>query len=198
MTQYYNRNYFYEVEKIITRKKLKRKKYYLIKWQDYPINDSTWEPISNLKNIRNMILDFEKEYPKSIDKKLLEIFQNENTKNKPIKSNEINLIKKKVQKKANKDKVKENFNGQNEKDELDLLKDHLYISKVKNNVKKEQNNFSSNFIIDLLELESLESTTNENQKENEVGGDMKIEIFDEDERINLKREGKLIKPKINL
>ena len=32
----------YEVEKIINYKYIKNKKYYLIKWLYYPINQSTW------------------------------------------------------------------------------------------------------------------------------------------------------------
>ena len=36
-------NKVYEVEKIITRKYYKNKKYYLIKWLCYPITESTWE-----------------------------------------------------------------------------------------------------------------------------------------------------------
>ena len=45
----------YEVEKIITRKFFKSKKYYLIKWLCYPIYESTWEPKSNLKDLDFMI-----------------------------------------------------------------------------------------------------------------------------------------------
>ena len=60
----------YEVEKIITRKYYKSKKYYLIKWLCYPITESTWEPISNIKNLDLMLKKFEHEYPYSIDKEM--------------------------------------------------------------------------------------------------------------------------------
>ena len=62
-----SRNEIYEVEKIITRKIYKNKKYYLIKWLCFPINESTWEPKSNLKNLNYMIGKFESQYPSSID-----------------------------------------------------------------------------------------------------------------------------------
>ena len=67
----------FEIESIITRKIRGNKKYYLIKWEDYPISDCTWEPLSHLSNIRNMVQNFDKNYPLSIDKKALNKFNEE-------------------------------------------------------------------------------------------------------------------------
>ena len=67
----------YEVEKIINCKYIRNKKYYLIKWLCYPINQSTWEPKSNLENLEYMIEDFESKYPYSIDSFMYDIFCNE-------------------------------------------------------------------------------------------------------------------------
>ena len=64
----------YEVEKIINCKIHKNKKYFLIKWLYYPIKDSTWEPKSNLKNLKYLIDEFESEYPYSIDQDMYNIF----------------------------------------------------------------------------------------------------------------------------
>ena len=64
----------YEVEKIIARKIYKSKKYYLIKWLYFPINESTWEPKSNLTNINYMMNKFEAEYPSSIDQYMYDIY----------------------------------------------------------------------------------------------------------------------------
>ena len=64
----------YEVEKIIARKIYKSKKYYLIKWLYFPINESTWEPKSNLANINYMMNKFEAEYPSSIDQYMYDIY----------------------------------------------------------------------------------------------------------------------------
>jgi hypothetical protein len=61
-------NDYYDVEKIITRKYNGSKKYYLIKWEGYPLKDCTWEPASNLDNIPEMVEDFDNNFPKSIDK----------------------------------------------------------------------------------------------------------------------------------
>ena len=78
---------FYEVEKIITRKYFKNKKYYLIKWLYYPINQSTWESQSNLKYLQYLINEFEAQFPNTIDQNMYNIFCNEikNKKGRKIK-----------------------------------------------------------------------------------------------------------------
>jgi len=78
---------FYEVEKIITRKYFKNKKYYLIKWLYYPINQSTWESQSNLKHLQYLINEFEAQFPNTIDQNMYNIFCNEikNKKGRKIK-----------------------------------------------------------------------------------------------------------------
>ena len=76
----------YEVEKIINCKSYRNKKYYLIKWLCYPINQSTWEPKSNLKNLNYMIEEFEREYPYSIDQNMYNIFCEELKKKKSFKN----------------------------------------------------------------------------------------------------------------
>ncbi len=43
---------FFEVERIISKKKVRNKLFYLIKWKDYSSKENTWEPIKNVKNIK--------------------------------------------------------------------------------------------------------------------------------------------------
>jgi hypothetical protein len=50
----------YYVDKIIGKKTHKGKTLYLIKWYGYHTNESTWEPPENLKNIQNLIDNFER------------------------------------------------------------------------------------------------------------------------------------------
>ena len=66
----HSKDYFI-VDKIIARKLVGKKKLYLIKWKGYPVGDCSWEPISNLVNITNMVEDFDKNFPNSIDKRQL-------------------------------------------------------------------------------------------------------------------------------
>ena len=67
-------NKSFDVEKIITRRMDGKKCLYLIKWEGYPITDFTWEPISHLSNIIDMVQEFEENFPQSINQKLLKEF----------------------------------------------------------------------------------------------------------------------------
>ena len=50
---------FYEVEKILEKRKKGKRTTYLVKWLGYSENENTWEPISNLRNVKNMVQEFE-------------------------------------------------------------------------------------------------------------------------------------------
>ena len=76
------KNKTFEIEKIITCKLYKNKKYYLIKWLCYPISESTWEPKSSLNHLNSLLDKFESEYPFSIDKEMYNIYLEEMNKRK--------------------------------------------------------------------------------------------------------------------
>ena len=154
----------YEVEKIINCKYIRNKKYYLIKWLYYPINQSTWEPKSNLENLEYMIKDFESKYPYSIDSFMYNIFYNDVKAKKKSKNRNTNNNIKFLSKKRNKDF----YSSIEELDKvnLDSLKKHLYISdnKIQLNDDKQKN---GDLIIDLrAEGKENESKLN-NFSENE-------------------------------
>ena len=71
------KNNFYDVENIITRRIIGKKVFYLIKWKGYPINDCSWEPISNLYNVIYLVNKFNENYPNSIEEELLKKYYNE-------------------------------------------------------------------------------------------------------------------------
>ena len=54
---------FYIIEKILDRKKVKDKYQYLIKWQGYPEEDCTWEPIENLQYSLGLVKEYNKAHP---------------------------------------------------------------------------------------------------------------------------------------
>ena len=93
---------FYEVEKIITNKVVDGKKYYLIKWEGFGLGQSSWEPISHLTNVLDMVEKFESNYPNSIDQvsfrrilKLSKKFEREK------KARERKALKRLIEKKKN-------------------------------------------------------------------------------------------------
>ena len=160
----------YEVEKIITCKFYKNKKYYLIKWLCYPITESTWEPKSSLKHLSSLLQKFEDEYPYSIDKEMYDIYCTELKKNKkkrkkkPKKNKEIQKDTKLLSKK----KKLECFSESELKDiYYDKLKSHLYI-----NIVKRFNKLEKELIIDLSSSTTSQSEDNnsniQNEKENET------------------------------
>ena len=56
----------YDVEKILDSRKprSKRKKIeYYIKWLDYPDSENSWEPVSALGNVKDMIAEFHRQHP---------------------------------------------------------------------------------------------------------------------------------------
>lgn len=50
----------YEVEKIIKKRVKRGVLEYFVKWEQFPLNQATWEPYVNLTNVKYMIDDFEK------------------------------------------------------------------------------------------------------------------------------------------
>ena len=175
----------YQVEKIINCRYYKNKKYYLIKWLCYPINQSTWEPKSNLKHLKYLIDDFESKYPYTIDKLMYNKFCDEIKKNKKFKNkNKIkaNSDKKLLSKKRNTDTfIEKDFNSSY----FDKFKSHLYIS-VKNEHLNEIKTQTDDLIVDLSKYPD---------KEEEILKD--LEKKEEKEKIDDEKEekcSKLIKP----
>ena len=181
----YTSDNIYQVEKIINCRYYKNKKYYLIKWLCYPINQSTWEPKSNLKHLQYLIDDFESKYPYTIDKLMYnkfcdEIKKNKNFKNK--KKSKTNSDKKLLSKKRNTDTfIEKDFNSPY----YDKFKSHLHIKVKKENL-NEIKTQTDDLIVDL----SLYP-----DKEEEVLKD--LEKKEEKEKIDDEKEekcSKLIKP----
>ena len=148
----------YEVEKIITRKYYKNKKYYLIKWLCYPITEATWEPKSNIKHLNSMLKKFEHEYPHSIDKEMYNIYCKGSKKRKKrtrkIKKNKEIQKEKKALPKCIKPEC---FTQTELKDKYyEKLKIHLHI----NNPKRKMNKLENDLVVD------LSSNTTTNSEEN--------------------------------
>ena len=53
----------YLVEKILKRRKINGKYEYKIKWEGYPMSESTWEPMRNLETAKNLIEEYDRTHP---------------------------------------------------------------------------------------------------------------------------------------
>ena len=56
-------NDIYYVEKILDRRKVNDRYEYKIKWEGYPMNQSTWEPLENLKTAMELVEEYDNEHP---------------------------------------------------------------------------------------------------------------------------------------
>ena len=50
----------YEVEKILNRRDVRRKPKYLVRWKRYIIKEDTWKELENLRNVMDLVEEFEK------------------------------------------------------------------------------------------------------------------------------------------
>ena len=157
----------YEVEKIINRKTFRNKKYYLIKWLCYPINQCTWEPKSSLKHLNYLLEDFEARYPFSVDQDMYNIFCEEvNKKKKRIKKKGKKSKESENEKKflAKKKKIKFFSDGELNENYLDKLKIHLYINL--NEKQKDESKISNDILI--IDLSSTNTPSEENIVNNPI------------------------------
>ena len=122
----YSKNKLYNIDKIITRKIIKGKKFYLIKWEGYSLEHCTWEPISHLKNVLNMVKEFESNYPNSIIKNE---YQNFLTLYKKFKAHKM-LNKKRF--------LKNNDNKTLLSNKIIINMDDLYDIKIKDIMSEEE------------------------------------------------------------
>lgn len=168
---------FYDVEKILDKKKIRGKYKYLIKWKGYPMDQCTWEPLSNLQTIKKMLQEFESKFENKdkdstqqenkiethqIKEKSLGLEENEK-----IEKPEKNEKKIKQVKKGKKEK-KEIINGNIEPAEKKENNEYKFLNKKRKNSEsslksteedleeiKEESIISDNFIKSKESLEKI-------------------------------------------
>jgi len=62
----HNSNEEYEVEKILNKRKFRRKDRYLVQWKGYTTKEDIWELRENLGNARDLVEKFKKEYEEGL------------------------------------------------------------------------------------------------------------------------------------
>ena len=157
---------FYNVEFIITRRIKGKKKLYLIKWEGYPIRGCSWEPISHLTNIKDMVKEFDDNFPNSINHKYLKEFKLELKKYKHHKNHK------------NTEKSKKLKNTKSNKIIIEL--DNIDLISINNEKEKGETYIESD-----IKVENFD---------NETKIELIEKTNDNDINDYFKNDGKLIKP----
>ena len=137
---------FYNIEKILSRRIVNGNFEYKIKWEGYPLSQSTWEPMKNLESAKELIEEYNLSHPIESTKKHV-----------PKKSN-VTYINKKRKLDEKNDKNIENIPR--------IDKNEEKIQKNKDEQFKENNNENPNiktFIID-DSLKSVQTVKQQNQQ----------------------------------
>ena len=179
-------NKYYDVEKIINKRRIGRKNYYLVKWLNYPIEDCTWEPLSNLQNVKFLVENFDADYPLSVDEKMFNLFERKITSFKKKPKTDKKFLNKKL-----KSEKSDLFFEENEKDSLDLLKSHLYIGITPKNMEQKNEDFLERSFSKEMN-ETLSTIKEEIHQENELVTKEEKKVIEN----YFKYESNLIKPSL--
>ena len=158
---------YYNIEKIIGRRKINGKFEYKIKWEGYPMNQCTWEPMKNLESAKELVEEYNRSNPidlpqkssKTDHKKKDDTFLNK--KRKEIKEENEEKVEKEEIKEENEKKNQENLPNEKKVDEDIKIND----DNIKPNINEyinEKNN-ENTFIID-DSLKNVITVKQQNQK----------------------------------
>ena len=146
---------FYNIEKILDRRKINGKLEYKIKWEGYPMNQSTWEPMENLITAKELVDEYDKQYP----------FTNDmlNKKTKRIKKMSAKKPVKKAPKKENEPQIQEKNENEPQKEEEKPEQINLEENPINNDINI-QNDPIRKYNID----DSLKKVTTVRKRDNKL------------------------------
>ena len=142
----------YNVEKILDRRKVNGKFEYKIKWEGYPMNQSTWEPMENLETVKELVEEYNRTHPITEKKR--------SSKASSHKKNSNSFINKK-RNEENDEKNQQINQNENKLDDANKINDD--DSKVKANENENENANEKNYIID-DSLKNVVTVKQEDQK----------------------------------
>ena len=153
-------NDIYYIERILDKRKVNGKYEYKIKWEGYPLNQSTWEPLENLQTAMELVNEFDEVYEQQNKNK------NESKNNSYLKKKR--LLKKEVKKE---EKGKEEIEQKEEKNEIIPVEEEKKPDNENNNgsINLEENEYIRKYIIN----DSLKSVTTVRKKENKLIAEVK-------------------------
>ena len=85
-------NNIYYIEKILDKRRVNGKCEYKIKWEGYPLNQSTWEPLENLQTAIELVNEYDRMHP--LQGKSKNDFIHKKREKKEVKSAEKGKIEK--------------------------------------------------------------------------------------------------------
>ena len=169
------KNKYYNVDKIITRKIKSGQKFYLIKWKGFSLEYCSWEPISHLTKILNIVEIFDNNFPDSIEKEEYAQFK------KLYKKYNKKKLVKSINSKINIDKKTSSSN------KIIINLEDLNINEIKE-IKAEEGN----------KTDEISSVNTINEIEIKIDKEKESEIIDNNfediNKCNISGGGKLIKP----
>ena len=156
-------NDIYYIERILDKRKVNGKYEYKIKWEGYPLNQSTWEPLENLQTAMELVNEFDKVYEQQNKNK------NESKNNSYLKKKR--LLKKEVKKEEKEEKGKEEIEQKEEKNENIPVEEEKKSNNEINNgsINLEENEYIRKYIIN----DSLKSVTTVRKKDNKLIAEVK-------------------------
>ena len=123
---------FYNIEKILDRRKVHGKYEYKIKWEGYSMNECTWEPMKNLESAKELVEEYNRSHPISNGQKA--------SKKEQKKKDSTSFINKKQKRKEEKEEIKDEKIEKDEKEE-----NGEKIQQVSPNEKQEDTQLKINF-----------------------------------------------------
>ncbi len=167
---------FYNIEKIIGRRRINGKLQYKIKWEGYPINQCTWEPMKNLESAKELVEEYDRSNPETNQKST-----NNKKKDNTFLNKKRNLEKEKEEKEEKKEEIQEKNQNEKIEDEVKLNDDDS-----KQNIKFNEYINEKSYIID-DSLKSVVTVKQQNLKlmavvdKMEKNGEMKKQYIPTDE-----------------
>ena len=166
---------YYNIEKILGRRKQNGIIQYKIKWEGYPISQCTWEPMKNLETAKELVEEYDRTHPITLDKKSGKSEQKKKDKNTTL------LTKKRsIKKDENENTIQENTpNEINHEDE----------AKNNENVTKQEINENLNENVHIID-DNLKNVITVKQEDNilkalveriDDNGDIKRELISTEE-----------------
>jgi len=58
----------FEIEKILNKRTVRRKEKFLVRWKGYTAEEDTWKNRKNLRNAKELVKEFEREYKEEVKK----------------------------------------------------------------------------------------------------------------------------------